>query len=131
MDHLLHTTRTGPFYLGQPAVAGIVANAIRDGESKFARYELHAWVVMPNHVHMLVTPHVSSARWLRSLKGFTAHEAHRVMGTSGPFWQDESYDHLVRDGGLERVRRYIELNPVKAGLVVNPEDFPWSSVSAG
>jgi hypothetical protein len=54
-----------------------------------------------------------------------------VLGRSGePFWQKESYDHWVRDRAeFERIRDYIEANPVKAGLVATPQDFPWSSAS--
>ncbi|HEY7388808.1 MAG TPA: transposase [Bryobacteraceae bacterium] len=128
MDRLLDAATSGPTYLRQPEIAAIVRQAIKDGDTRFRRYDLHAFVVMANHVHMLVTPRVRSSDWLRSLKGFTAHEANRLLGLSGkPFWQDESYDHLVRDGEFERIRRYIENNPVRAGLVTEPEDFLWSS----
>jgi REP element-mobilizing transposase RayT len=108
-----------------------VAKAIRDGDQRFGRYQLHSFVVMPNHVHMLVTPSVPSAKWLRTLKGFTAHEANLILGRTGkPFWQSESYDHLVRSGEFDRIQKYIENNPVKVGLVATPEDFLWSSARA-
>ena len=81
-------------------------------------------------VHMLVTPSMPSPSWLGPLKGFTAREANRILGTAGSrFWQGESYDHLVRHGEFERIRRYIDWNPVKAGLAANPEDFPWCSAA--
>jgi len=56
-----------------------------------------------------------------------------MLGLTGqPFWQDESYDHLVRsDAELERIREYIESNPVKAGLVAAPESWQWSSAHNG
>jgi hypothetical protein len=128
MDRLLDQARSGPLYLRQPEIAGMVVQALHDGEIRFHRYELHAFVVMANHVHSLVTPHVAFREWLRSLKGFTGHEAIRMLGLhDAPFWQDESYDHFVRDGGFERVKRYIENNPVTAGFVTTPEEFPWSS----
>ena len=57
---------------------------MRDGERRFQRYELHAFVVMPNHVHMLVTSGIVATRWLGPLKGFTAHEANRILGLN---WQ--------------------------------------------
>ena len=83
---------------------------------------------MPNHVHMLVTPSVPSTKWLGPLKGFTAYQANRILARTGAFWQEESYDHVVRsEAGLERVRQYIENNPVKAGLVTSAEDYRWSS----
>jgi putative transposase len=129
MDRILDAARHGPAYLGRPEIAELVVNALFDGECKFLRYELHAFVVMPNHVHVLVTPSVPSTKWLGPLKGFTAHAANRLLGVTGRhFWQDESYDHLVRDGReFERIRRYIEWNPVKAGLVDAVEKFRWSS----
>ena len=68
----------------------------------------HAFVVMPNHVHLLVTPNVTANHWLGPLKGFTAHEANRVLGRHAPFWQDESYDRLVRNGEeFQQIQRYI------------------------
>ena len=86
---------------------------------------------MANHVHLLVTPRVPETRWLGPLKGFTAYRANQILSRSGhPFWQDESYDHLVRnDEEFRRIHRYIENNPVKAGLVAAPEDYPWPSAA--
>ena len=132
MDRLLDDASTGPKYLAVPEIAQLVVSALFDGDEKLRRYELHAYVAMPNHVHLLVTPHVPATKWLGPLKGFTAHEANGLLGVRGkPFWQNESYDHLVRSPGeFERIRRYIENNPVKAGIVASPEDFVWSSARA-
>jgi REP element-mobilizing transposase RayT len=129
MDRILDRAGTGARYLGIPEIAALVVAAIREGERRFHRYELHGFVVMPNHVHILVTPGVVATRWLGPLKGFTAHEANRILGRTGePFWQHEGYDHLVRSSEeFSRIRRYIENNPVKAGFVTNPEEFEWSS----
>src|ERR1035438_5514677 len=128
MDRFLDRADTGPRHLGMPEIAELVAKCLRDGEQRFHRYALHSFVVMPNHVHMLVTPSVVSAKWLGPLKGFTVYQANRILGRTGTFWQQESYDHVVRsDAGLERVRRYIENNPVKAGLAATAEDYRWSS----
>src|SRR5579864_3851198 len=80
MDRLLDHARAGPFYLRQPEVAYLVIQALYDGETRFHRYQLHAFVVMPNHVHLLVTPSVPARRWLGPLKGFTAHESNRILG---------------------------------------------------
>ncbi len=131
MDRILDAGATGPLFLRRPEIAEMVVAAIRDGDRRFHRYELHAFVVMANHVHMLVTPRVISTKWLGPLKGFTSHQANRVMGAHGkPVWQDESYDHLVPSGiEFDRIRAYIELNPVKAGIVSAPELFPWSSAA--
>ena len=128
MDRILDNARTGSLFLREPAVANTVMQALLDGERKFERYELHAWVVMANHVHMLVTPRVIATKWLGPLKGFTAHEANRILCRQGKFWQDESYDHLVRsDAEFGRICGYIERNPVTAGIVASPEEFRWSS----
>ena len=66
---------------------------------------------------------------MQSLKRFTAREGNRLLGLTGqPFWQDESYDRLVRNGTeFERIWHYIEMNPVQAGLAATPDEFQWSS----
>jgi putative transposase len=133
IDRILDKSTSGPLYLRMPDIAALLVAALRDGEQRFHRYQMHSFVVMPNHVHILVTPQVVATRWLGPLKGFTAHEAKRMLGLSGqPFWQDESYDHLVRsDAEFERIRAYIESNPVKAGLVAAQESWQWSSAHNG
>lgn len=132
LDRLLGRSISGPVFLERTEIAQMVVQALEDGEFRFRRYELHAYVVMPNHVHLLVTPQVTARHWLGPLKGFTAHEANRMLGKTGPFWQDESYDHLVRDAReFSRIRAYIEQNPVKAGLVTRSEHFRWSSAAPG
>jgi len=65
---------------------------------------------------------------MRSLKTITAKRSNQILKLTGRrFWAEESYDHVVRDGEFERIRRYIELNPVKAGLVSDPAAYRWSS----
>jgi len=131
MDRLLDHARTGPADLGQPALAQMVVEAIRYHEQVLQRYSLHAFAVLRNHVHLLLTPHVDLPELTKSLKGFTARRANALLARTGaPFWQEESYDHLIRSQAeFERVRSYIEWNPVRAGLVANPPDYPWSSAS--
>ena len=132
MDRLLDLAEAGPRWLANAGAAEIVENALWDGQKTLLRYELHAFVVMPNHVHMLATGRVATATWLRSLKGFTASKANQALGLTGPFWQHESYDHLVRNTAeFERIRAYIENNPVRAGLAVSSEQFRWSSAWRG
>lgn len=84
---------------------------------------------MANHVHLLLTPKVELRRITRSLKGVTARQANQTLHRAGkPFWQDESFDHWVRNEvEFVQIRRYIEQNPVTAGLVERPEDWRWSS----
>ena len=115
-------------YLRQPDIAQIVVGSIHKG-AELGHYELGAYVIMANDVHLLIRPLVAPDRLLKSLKGTTAREANRLLGQTGePFWQKESYDHCVRNRiEFEKIRTYIETNPVKAGLVRNPEDYPWSS----
>ena len=129
MDRLLEREQRGPLYLRSPAVASLTVDAFLHGAENLRFYELHAYVVMANHVHLLITPFADLAKITHSLKRFTAREANRLLGLTGkPFWQDESYDRLVRDPAeFERILRYLEYNPVRAGLVATPEDFPWSS----
>lgn len=132
MDRLLDTARSGPFHLGRPEIARIVVDALHYHEQVLMHYTLHNFVVMPNHVHMLITPLAQASKIMQSLKSFTGLEANRALGVTGrPFWQDESYDRLARDGKeFSRIARYIEMNPVTAGLVASPEEFAWSSARA-
>jgi len=125
MDRLLDGATSGPRHLQIPEIATLVVKSLRDGDGPF--YELHSFVVMPNHVHLLVTPSVDATRWLGPMKGRTARQANLLLGLTGqPFWQDESYDHVVRsDEEFARIARYIENNPVSAGLAVEPRDFEW------
>jgi REP element-mobilizing transposase RayT len=128
-DRALDNNRLGPQWLRDPRIARCVVDAIRIGESERGLYQLRAWVVMPNHVHLLVLPKVAVSILTRWLKGSTARRANLVLGRTGqPFWQDESYDHWVRNREqLVRITHYIEQNPVSAGLVVSMELWPWSS----
>jgi putative DNA methylase len=90
---------------------------------------MYAYVLMPNHVHILINPLVPLRRITGGIKGVSARDANGALGRTGKaFWQDESFDHWIRnDAQLERIQSYIEYNPVKAGLVAKPEDWQWSS----
>ena len=132
IDRYLDTTRTGPLWLKRAEIARLVVEAIHHSAEKLAYYDLEAYVIMANHVHLLVWPRVPAPKLLHSVKGYTAREANKILGRTGqPFWQKESYDHWVRDTKeVERIRCYIEENPVKAGLVSRPQDYPWSSANS-
>ena len=124
MDCLLDKIRTGNRYLGQPDIADMVVENIRN----MAGCELHAYAVMPNHVHILITPEENLHLILRILKGRTARFANQLLHRTGTFWQDESYDRLVRDAAeFRRTVNYIERNPVRAGLAATPDSCRWSS----
>jgi putative transposase len=129
MDRLLDGARSGMLYLGQPAVADMIVEAVQYNANILGHYLLNAFVVMPNHVHLLATPTVVLPKLTRSLKGITAKRANAMLALMGsPFWQEESYDHLVRHGReFEKIRDYIEQNPVRAGLVRRASDYRWSS----
>jgi len=79
---------------------------------------------------MLLTNHIAPSVGLRRLKGVSAREANQLLGLTGqPFWQAESYDHVVRSQAeFERIEAYIIENPVRAGLARSEEEYPWSSV---
>ena len=127
MDRILAENNFGPLYLQRNDIAQMIVGAIEYRNP--SQYMLHSFVVMPNHVHILITPKTSVTGIMRSLKRFTARRANQMPGLTGmPFCQDESYDRLVRDASeFDRIKRYIEMNPVHAGLVAEPERFPWSS----
>jgi REP element-mobilizing transposase RayT len=97
------------------------------------RFELHIAVVMPDHVHLLLTPLEDDDGWpytlpavLKLIKGVSARNVNRLLGSSGPVWQEESFDHVLRstDSFAEKLE-YIRQNPVRRGLVPRPADYPW------
>lgn len=123
---------TGACHLRRVEIARWVIETLRHFNGQ--RYELHEWVVMPNHVHVLLTPSVghSVSDIIKSWKQYVAVRANRELGSEGcPFWQRESYDHWVRNPvEFERIAHYIRQNPVKAGLCSQAEHWPWSSVGS-
>jgi REP-associated tyrosine transposase len=128
IDRYLDQARSGPTFLRQDAVAEIVVDSLFRG-AKLGHYQIGPFVVMANHVHVLFLPVISPALFLKSLKGSTAREANKALGRTGePFWQRESYDHWIRNQDeWNRVARYIERNPVRAGVVTAVEEYLWSS----
>ena len=112
LDRLLDEAHTGPFYLRQPTLADMVVRAIHYNSAVLGHYDLHAYVVMPNHVRMLATPAVPLPKLTKSLKGITAKRANSELRHRGEF---------------EKVRRYIEWNPVRAGPVTEASQYHWSS----
>lgn len=133
MDRYLDRASVGPTWLHKEEIAQLVLRSFHYAECSLGFSDLHAWVIMSNHVHLLISPHVKPARLLQSVKGYTAREANRILQRTGqPFWQSESFDHWIRDEQqFKRVRSYIETNPVCAGLVTHPDQYRWSSAYAG
>ena len=130
-DAELDRAARGPLWLVDPEIADYAEYAILRG-AELRRFELSAYVIMPNHVHVLLEPRVPLARITNGIKGAAARDANATLGRTGkPFWQDESFDHWIRNAAeFERLRRYIEWNPVSAKLVAKPEDWKWSSASS-
>jgi putative DNA methylase len=94
------------------------------------KYDLTAWVIMPNHIHFLATPleGIELSAMAHSIKSYTAHEANKILGRQGQFWQHEPFDRYIRDRKhFVSVIRYIENNPVKAGLCAMPQEWRFSS----
>ena len=118
----------GACYLREPRIAEIVQNSLRyfDGE----RYLLYAWCIMPNHVHVLLETFsgYKLKDIVHSWKSFTAHRANKILQRKGDFWMPEYFDRRIRNSKHYAVAlAYIHANPVKAGLVQAPEQWPWSS----
>jgi len=117
LDRLLDARASGPDWLGRDDVAEAVASVLLAGPS-LGFYELGSWVLMPNHVHVLMRPLVELERVVRGVKATSARAANRVLGRSGALWSRDYFDRQVRDSVEEaRIVRYIEGNPVKAGVV--------------
>ena len=109
-----------------------VARMVQDSLLRFdgTRYRLFAWVVMPNHVHSLMTRFegYELKDILHSLKSYTAHEANKMLHRSGQFWIEDYFDRYMRNQQhFRKTVQYIENNPVKARLCEKPSDWPFSS----
>jgi putative transposase len=126
-DRYLDRADKGPLDLKDPANAKLVEDSILFGVPD--RYDLFAWCVMANHVHVLLQPRWELKKITQGLKGYTAHEINSLQGQRGRvFWQDESYDHWAREEAeVLRIIEYLENNPMVAGLCSRPEDWPYSS----
>jgi REP-associated tyrosine transposase len=110
----------------------MVMEAVLYGDTARRIYRLDAFMIMPNHVHVVWLPLQKLSTIMDWLKGTTARRANRILNRRGPFGQDESYDHWIRSGKeFNATIAYVERNPVRAGLVEGPEDWPWSSAGVG
>lgn len=94
---------------------------------------LHAVVIMPDHVHLLLTPIRNAEGWpfplkdiLKLIKGPAAHSVNMLNGTCGVLWQDESFDHVLRSNeSFGEKLEYIRQNPVRRGLAKTPGEYEW------
>jgi REP element-mobilizing transposase RayT len=130
-DRELDRASTGPAWLQEPRVAEAAFCELRKAHLDKKLFRLRAYVLIANHVHILIEPLAPLPKITHQIKGATAYHANLILAhTHQRFWQDESFDHWVRDPAEgEKIRQYIERNPVVAGLVARPEDWPWSSAS--
>jgi len=137
LDTLMAQSKTNA-WLENRQLAEIISEKMKEFDGK--RYRLLSYCIMPNHVHMLIeqeetyTDHGEHQDYLSTtlnlLKGSTARFCNIALHRTGPFWQDESYDHLVRDGReLFNICQYIINNPVKAGFVNEWHEWPFVFLS--
>jgi REP element-mobilizing transposase RayT len=118
----------GACYLREEHIATLVEENWKHFDNQ--RYRLLAWVVMPNHVHVLIRilEGFPLDRIIKSWKSYTALEANKLLNRNGRFWYPDYFDRFIRDQNhFGAVVRYIHNNPVKAGLVDSPELWPFSS----
>ncbi len=133
-DHCYFVTTTTVdrrAYFADRRLAEILLDNLRFYRSRM-RFRLHGYVIMPDHVHLLVTSGGSSiSDIMRNIKSFTSKQIREILGVKGAVWQSRFHDRIVRDETEFRaVLEYIHLNPVKAGLVASPEGYKFSSYSA-
>ena len=120
----------GQTFLKNPCIAKIVEDALLyfDG----IRYLLCAWVVMPNHVHVLIVQKegFEISGIVHTWKSFSAKQANKILNRSGKFWQEDYFDRHIRDEKHYKAAiEYIENNPVKAGLSMKKEEWDYGSAT--
>jgi len=106
--------------------------AVDSAKSK-SPFELIAWVILPDHFHLLIDPrnHDLSELMRRIKLSFSAHYRKRIGITNGRVWQYRFWDHIIRNGDdMNRHIDYTHYNPVKHGLVLDPSAYPYSSIRA-
>jgi REP element-mobilizing transposase RayT len=145
-EDILHDATNGPTWLKDERLAKLVADTLHHHDGKL--YRLDAYCVMSNHVHTVFKPFLTDRnlqavpgtsplrfeseqppldRIVHSIKSYTAHESNKVLERSGPFWATESYDHEIRTPEeYQRTIMYVLNNPVKARLVRDWRQWPWS-----
>jgi REP element-mobilizing transposase RayT len=117
----------GGCWLRRSDVARLVESILRKADG--SDYCLRSWVIMPNHIHLVVEVwDVPLVKLINIWKGKSSREANKLMGRRGPFWQEDYYDTLIRDEAhLNRAVRYTEQNPAKVCLVKTAQEWTWSS----
>jgi putative transposase len=134
LDEALAKQNMGTTWLKDKQIASLVVESLHYGDNR--QYELDAYCIMPNHVHLVCTPlsqenkeYVAIAKIMQSIKGYTARKANQILNRQGAFWVHENYDRVIRDDDeWHRITGYIQMNPVKAGLVDSWEKWDWTYV---
>ncbi len=114
-----------------PAARSLVLQHCLRGNNR--TMHLHAVVIMPDHVHLLLTPTRNAEGWpfplnhiLKLIKGPAARSVNVLNMSSGALWQDESFDHVLRSNeSFDQKLEYIRQNPVRGGLAKRPEEYEW------
>jgi putative transposase len=134
-DKFLDTYTGGNHYLKSETLAKIVADTLHYWDGK--RLELYAYTIMSNHVHTVfrlfdkyeIAKPFYLEQIMHSIKLYSASQCNKLIGIEGQFWQEESYDRLIRDNEeMKRILQYTVYNPVKAGLCANPKDWKWTYI---
>ncbi len=132
LDQHLDQNQKGNHWLKQDQIARVLQDALHfwDGQ----KIELICYTIMSNHFHCvlkLIDPTIPLYKLLQSIKSYSARQSNAILKRQGKFWQEESYDHLVRnDRELGNIIQYVLDNPVKAGLCTEPADWKWNYVHA-
>lgn len=135
-DEMLAKDESFPRLLNDIPIVDYIVSAIAYYDQR--RYNLMAYCIMPNHVHLLLIPlddemgeKYSQALIMKSIKGYSAYKINQVLKKQGAFWQREYYDHIIRnDIELARCLNYIANNPVKAGLVTHWKEWKHTLIKA-
>ena len=127
-DQELDKSQNEPYWLKDENIAAIVADSLQHCDALY--FKLWCFTIMTNHVHVLFT-HTNSEVPLYSVlqkhKRHTALKSNQLLSRTGSFWENESYDHVMKtDAEFDRVVLYILNNPVKAGFVSKPSDWKWT-----
>jgi len=107
-----------------------VIKQLQQGEAD-GSYQLGSWVLMPNHLHLILQPLRPLAKAIAHLKACSGRDANRLLHRVGkPFWTRDYFDRWIRGREeLQRIIRYIERNPINAALCSSMEEWPWSSAN--
>lgn len=132
LDRHLDQNLGGNHWLAQDEIAQVLKDALHHWDGK--KIDLFCYSIMSNHFHALLSlrdPQAILYRVLQSIKSYSARKSNQILQRKGKFWQEETYDHLVRnEREFDNIIQYILYNPVKAGLCEEPFDWKWNYLKA-